>query len=139
MISGYTTIKHLTRAKTGSFVQMEGKEPDGLNKLNENETLADFFNRESSRVREKIKNGNITLQPIFKSETIRTMGGTVMPGTVYHHTLPKGTDRIIIYPTGSVSVSTFRKRQPQEIHFRAEGSAATVKITCIGNFTGSEV
>ena len=117
---------------------MVEKTPDEFNRMSEREDLADFYLRDSSRVREKVKNGNIILQSLYKSNTERVMGGTVIPGTVYHHTLPKGTDRLIMYPMGSVSMSDFHRRQPQEVHIRAEGSVATVKITCIGNFVGSK-
>ena len=118
---------------------MGEKTPDEFNKISEREALADFFLRDSRRIREKIKNGNIILSPLSKSNTERVMGGTVQPGTVYHHTLPKHTDSYMLdRKAGSVPVSAFLKKQPQEIHFRAIGSAAVVKLTCFGNFVDSK-
>ena len=80
---------------------MGEKTPDEFNKISEREALADFFLRDSRRIREKIKNGNIILSPLSKSNTERVMGGTVQPGTVLRWSPLLGQDR------GQVKVGSF--------------------------------
>jgi hypothetical protein len=76
------------------------------------------------------------LNPVYRGEKEKIVAGTIQVGFDGAVRLPKGTERAIYSPVGSISVRYPSYHHPYLVDVRNEGNEdAHLTITCIGSWS----
>jgi len=115
----------------------EGRLRQAHNRLDNAEDTAKFYGYDPRWVGATGPKGKRLrlLEPVYHGEREKIIVGTIPAGFDGCVRLPKGTERAIYSPIGSVSVVYLSYHQPYLVDVRNEGSSdAYLRITCIGSW-----